>query len=122
MWRTIIAILVASVLLGPVLTTRAQTPIASGWQTTTPESQGLDSAALAKGLQAIRDSGMPLHSLMIARNDKIRLDAYFYPYDGADPHDLASVTKGVTTTLIGIAIDQKLLTLDDPSLSFFPDR
>jgi CubicO group peptidase (beta-lactamase class C family) len=50
------------------------------------------------------------------------LDAYFYPYDGTNPHDLASVTKSVTTTLIGIAIDQKLLSLDDPVLSFFPDR
>ncbi len=122
MWRTIIAILLASATLLAVPTTHAQTPVASDWQTTTPESQGLDSAALAKGLLAIRDSGMPIHSLLIARNDKILLDAYFYPYDGADPHDLASVTKSVTTTLVGIAIDQNLLSLDDPVLSFFPDR
>ncbi|HVL24905.1 MAG TPA: serine hydrolase domain-containing protein, partial [Thermomicrobiales bacterium] len=50
------------------------------------------------------------------------LGASFYPYDGTTPHDLASVTKSVTTTLIGIAIDQGALALDEPLLSFFPDR
>jgi len=33
------------------------------------------------------------------------LDAHFAPYDGAFPHDLASATKSVVTTLIGIAAD-----------------
>jgi CubicO group peptidase (beta-lactamase class C family) len=32
------------------------------------------------------------------------------------------VTKSVTTTLVGIAADQGKLRLDDPVLSFFPDR
>lgn len=37
------------------------------------------------------------------------------------PHDTASVTKSVTSTLIGIAVDQDLLSLDQPVLAFFPD-
>ena len=49
------------------------------------------------------------------------VDAYFYPYDGNSPHDLASVTKSIMTTLIGIAADQGKLKLDQPMLSFFPD-
>ena len=50
------------------------------------------------------------------------MDAYFYPYDGSIYHDVASVTKSVMTTLIGIAADQGKLKLDDPMLSFFSDR
>ena len=92
------------------------------WQTSTPEAQGIDSAKLADVLLAIRDQDIHVHSLLIARNDKVVANAYFYPYDGTTVHDLASVTKSVMTTLIGIAADQGKLSLDDSMVSFFPDR
>ena len=93
----------------------------NGWQTSTPEEQGLDSAKLAEGLRQIQQKKIPIHSLLIVRNDKVLLDATFYPYDGQTPHSVASVTKSLTTLLIGIAIDQDKLKLDDKMLSFFPD-
>lgn len=34
------------------------------------------------------------------------MDAYFYPYLGKQPHDVASVTKSITSTLVGIAVDR----------------
>jgi CubicO group peptidase (beta-lactamase class C family) len=75
-----------------------------GWLTSTPEEQGFDSAKVAEGLLDIKDNGTLIHSLMVLRNNKVILDAYFYPYDGSTYHDLASVTKSVMTTLSGIAI------------------
>jgi CubicO group peptidase (beta-lactamase class C family) len=93
-----------------------------GWQATTPESQGFDSARLAEGLRAIRQNGTHIHSLLAIRRGSVFLDAYFYPYDGSTYHDMASVTKSLMTTLIGIAADQGKLELDQPMLSFFPDR
>jgi CubicO group peptidase (beta-lactamase class C family) len=93
-----------------------------GWQTDTPENQGLDSAKLADGLLAIRSAQFNLHSLFIARNGKVILDAYFYPYDSDSVHELASVTKSVTTALIAIAADQGALELDQKMVSFFPER
>lgn len=92
------------------------------WATSTPEEQGVDAAKLAAGLQAIRQHGLNLHSLLLVRNGKVLLDAYFYPYDGKTVHDQASVTKSIMTTLIAIAADQGKLNLDDPLLSFFPER
>ena len=92
------------------------------WQTSTPEEQGFDSAKLAEGLQTMRDKGINIHSLTIIRNGAVILDAYFYPYDGGTVHELASVTKSVITTLIGIAADQGKLSLDDRMVSFFPER
>ncbi len=91
-----------------------------GWRTSTPEEQGLDSGKLAEGLQALRASG--LDSLLIVRNGQVVLDAYYYPYDNTIPHKLASVTKSVMTTLIGIAIDQGVVQLDQTLVSFFPNR
>jgi CubicO group peptidase (beta-lactamase class C family) len=93
-----------------------------GWRTSTPEEQGFDSAKLAEGLQAILEQNINLHSLTIIRNDDLILDAYFYPYDGNTFHEIASVTKSVMTTLIGIAADQGKLNLDDKMVSFFPER
>lgn len=92
------------------------------WQTSTPEAQGIDSAKLAQALLTMREQEIDIHSLMLVRNSEIVVDAYFYPYDGQTVHEVASVTKSVMTTLIGIAADQGKLSLDDPMLSFFPDR
>jgi CubicO group peptidase (beta-lactamase class C family) len=92
------------------------------WATSTPEEQGVDSAKLAEALQKIKENQINLDSLLIIRNGKVILDAYFYPYDPSIPHKLASVTKSFTTTLIGIAIDQGKIQLDQSMVSFFPDR
>ena len=93
-----------------------------GWRTSAPEAQGLDSALLADGLRAIQAKGLSIHSLLLIRNGELILDAYFYPYDGTTVHQLQSVTKSVTTTLVAIAADQGRLRLDDRLVSFFPDR
>lgn len=94
----------------------------NGWRTTPPEEQGFDSGKLAEGLQDIRSKGINIDSLLIIRNGYVVLDAHFDPYDGSFPHDLASVTKSVMTTLIAIAADQGKLDLDTPVVSFFPER
>ena len=94
----------------------------NGWRTAAPETHGFDSAITARGLRAIRQDGTRVHSLLVVSGGEIILDAYFSPYDGSTIHDVASVTKSVMTTLIGIAADQGKLDLDAPILSFFPDR
>lgn len=105
----------------PALSSPSYWPTQS-WRTSTPEEQGFDSAKLAEGLQNIREKDINIHSLMIIRNGDVILDAYFHPNEGESVHHLASVTKSVMTTLIGIAADQGYLHLDDRMLSFFHDR
>jgi CubicO group peptidase (beta-lactamase class C family) len=95
---------------------------ATEWRSSTPEEHGVDSALLADALIAIRDQIPYIHSVTVVQDGSLVLDAYFYPYDGSSPHDVASVTKSITTTLVGIAVDQGLLSLDDSVLSFFADR
>jgi CubicO group peptidase (beta-lactamase class C family) len=94
----------------------------NGWESVSPEEQGFDSAKLAAGLQNLQEKHIAIDSLLIIRNGYVVLDANFYPYDGSFPHDMASVTKSVTTALIGIAIEQGLLDLDQPVVSYFPNR
>lgn len=93
------------------------------WRSATPESQGIDSGKLAEVFRQVQARHSPIHGLLVIRHGYVVLDAHFFPYDGIDPHDIASATKSVTATLIGIAIDQgKLRGLDQSLLSVFSDR
>ncbi|MBI4601838.1 MAG: serine hydrolase [Planctomycetes bacterium] len=89
----------------------------SGWRTASPESRGIDSAALAEALLHARASGSHVHSLLVVRGGYLVLEAYFHPYDGDAPHDVASVSKSVTSTLVGIAIDRGHLAGVDQRLT-----
>jgi len=129
----ILVVVVVAIVIAGVYTWRVLRPSNSavpeptywptaGWQTSSPEAQGVDSAKLVEGLQEIKQNGISIHSIWIVRGGFVFLDAYFYPYDGSYYHDLGSVTKSVMTTLIGIAADQGELDLDQSMLSFFVDR
>ncbi len=90
------------------------------WRTATPESQGIDSAALASAISQVTEKHLGVHSLLVIRHGYAVVNASIYPYDGATPHDLASVTKTVTSVLTGVAVAQKLIRLDQPLLPLFP--
>jgi CubicO group peptidase (beta-lactamase class C family) len=91
------------------------------WQTSTPEEQGMDSAALAR-LVAYGNT-RSFDSLLIARHGKIVLDAYYAPYTADIPHVINSCTKAVIGTLTAIAIEDGLLdSLNHPMLDFFAGR
>ena len=95
------------------------------WATSTPEVQGMDSAALEEVYDHVRDSGASIRSLLVVRHGYLVAEEYFSPtlYDVNDTHILFSVTKSVVSCLIGIAIDQGFI--DNTSqllLDFFPDR
>ena len=105
----------------PETTTVIRWPTVS-WQVEAPETEGFDSVMLARGLEQLVEAGSRIHSLLIVRHAALVVDAYVYPYDDSVYHDLASVTKSVTTTLTGIAADQGAIDLDASILSFFPDR
>ena len=95
-----------------------------GWRTSTPEEQGMDSETLAVLIEYLRDyDGSHVDSLMIIRNGYLIAEAYFYPFTKGSKHDVASVTKSITSTLIGIAIDKGHISdVEKHVLDFFPDR
>ncbi len=94
-----------------------------GWQTSTPEQQGIDSEKLAETLDYIREEDVNIHSLLLIRNGYVVTDAYFYPFAEGSIHDTASVTKSFTSTLTGIAISEgHIAGVEQPVLEFFPER
>src|SRR5256712_1897952 len=83
----------------------------------------MDSRVLAEAFDYIRQRQIPIHSLTIVRNGYMVLDAYFWPFQDSLLHDMASVTKSVTSTLIGIATARHELNgVNQPFLAVFGAR
>lgn len=93
-----------------------------GWRTSTPEALGLDSTVLARMVGDISEKKLNVHSITVIRHGYVVMDAYFYPFRPDTLHDVASVTKSVTSMLLGITVDKGLVSTDKRLLSFFPDE
>ena len=92
-----------------------------GWQVATPESQGMDSGRLAQLIDTV--GARQQDSLLIVRHGKLVADAYYAPYVAGLRHDLRSVTKSVTGTLIAIALKNGILdSVDHPVVDLFADN
>jgi CubicO group peptidase (beta-lactamase class C family) len=95
----------------------------TAWHTSTPEAQGIDSARLLRALEDPAAADLNLRSLTVVRNGAIVLDAYVQPFTADSPAPVMSVTKSVISLLVGSALSDGYLTgLDQPLLSFFPER
>ncbi len=93
------------------------------WKTSTPEQQGIDSAALLKVFDEIQAKQLNIHSVVIVRHGFIITEAHFYPFQPGVKHVLYSCTKSINSALVGIAIKQgKIDNINHRVLDFFPER
>lgn len=88
----------------------------------TPEQQGIASESIRSLLRSIDTSGQEFHSLIIQRHGHVVIEAYWRPYEAGDKQQLYSLSKSFTSTAIGFAVDQGLLTVEDPVIKFFPEN
>jgi CubicO group peptidase (beta-lactamase class C family) len=88
----------------------------------TPEQEGISSASILAFIQALEETQPDaLHSLMIRRHGRIVAQGWWEPYSAETPHLLWSLSKSFTSTAIGIAQDEGLLSINDQVISFFPE-
>ena len=94
-----------------------------GWQSSTPEEQGMRSQMLAEMMEHIKKNNFNIDSISIDRNGYIILDAYLGPFSKEQKHIIHSCTKSIMSALIGIAIDKGYIkNVDQPIMDFFPDK
>src|SRR5438105_4481837 len=98
------------------VTVRAASPLARS----TPEAQGVSSAALSDFVTAL-DQVDGMHSLMLLRHGHVIAEGWWAPYDAEHNHVLYSLSKSFTSTAVGFAVAEAKLSIDDEVLKFFPD-
>jgi len=98
-------------------------PIDDDWQTASLNAAGIDTSLIVKLMEKILDGSYKnIHSVLIIKDNKLVLEEYFYGNKRDQKHFIASVTKSVTGTCAGIAMDQHLISdLNTPLCNFFPE-
>lgn len=107
-----------------------------GWTIAAPADVGLDPAKLCE-LDAFLGQwpAANIHAVVIVRNGKLVMERYFsgedqlwgrptgrIDFSPTVKHDLRSISKSVTSLLVGIAHGEgKFPALDSPAIDFFPE-
>ena len=92
------------------------------WRSTCPSAVGLDTTALRGALNAVRDSMPSARSLVIARHGYIALESYWHGAAQGTAFETRSVTKAMTATLVGAAIEQgRIPGVDQTLVPYFPE-
>jgi len=100
--------------------TGAQSWPTKKWQTTTPAEVGLDPDSLNSVVARAR--AIPgMTSLLVIRHGQIALEEYFHGGSRGEPALVASITKTVTSYLVGIALERGLIdSLNQPLIQLVP--
>ena len=89
---------------------------------TAPEVQGVESAGVQAFVEAFEQEVDAPHGVVILRHGHLIAEGWWAPYQPNAPHILYSLSKSFTSTAIGMLADEGKLDIDDPVVSFFPDK
>jgi len=87
-----------------------------------PEAQGVPSSAILNFVEAAEAQIEYLHGMVLLRHGHLIARGWWSPYRADRPHMLFSLSKSFTSTAVGLAVADRLLSVDDPVLSFFPEE
>ncbi|MHA1996098.1 MAG: serine hydrolase domain-containing protein [Candidatus Hodarchaeales archaeon] len=94
------------------------------WRVSSPEAQGMDSTKLDEVDEILSKLDIKyIDSITVIRNGFLVYDRFFEFYNYSDLHLLNSVTKSVSSILIGIANKSGFISnLDEPVLEILSDK
>ena len=91
------------------------------WEVSTPAEQGLDPMLVGEMYLNAADLDT-IYSLLVIKNGYLIAEDYFHEGSPDQKDRLQSVTKSVTSALVGIALEQGCLSsVDQRMLDFFPE-
>ncbi|MDH4184396.1 MAG: beta-lactamase family protein [Nitrospinota bacterium] len=96
-----------------------------GWTVSTPQAEGFDHAAMEAAYRRffLKDEYVTAYSLLVVRNGKLVAEGYCRDMKDIDRlNNIKSATKSVTSMLVGIAIDEGLISsVTDPVYKYIPE-
>ncbi len=103
-----------------ILTTCSEQKVDNSLPRSTPEEEGVSSAAILNFIEAADKEANEIHSFMMLRHGKVIAEGWWKPYAPDLKHTLYSLSKSFTSTAVGFAVAEKFLTVNDKVISFFP--
>jgi CubicO group peptidase (beta-lactamase class C family) len=95
----------------------------NGWRRSAPEDHGVDAPALTRAAHEARDSLPTLCSLLVISNGHIIFEEHYRGPTPGDLYSVRSVTKSVTSALVGIAQQEGTLAgLDQQVAELLPEH
>ncbi len=93
----------------------------------TPEEQGVSSRAVLAFLEEAeklrtKDMIQDFHSFILLRHGYVIAEGWWEPYESKMPHVLFSLSKSFTSTAIGFAVQEGLLTVEDRVVTYFMEE
>ncbi len=85
------------------------------------EDVGVSSKAVLEFLTEIENEGFEVHSFMLIRNSMVAAECFRSPFSPERPHQMYSISKTITATAVGFAVNEGLLSLDTRIADVFPD-
>jgi CubicO group peptidase (beta-lactamase class C family) len=87
-----------------------------------PEAQGVSSEGIREFIVAADQVVKTMHSFMLLRHGYVVAEAWWKPEATEKPHVMWSLSKSFTSTAIGMAVEEGLLSIDDLVVDFFPEQ
>jgi CubicO group peptidase (beta-lactamase class C family) len=81
----------------------------AGWRTAAPGDQGIDPAVVGELDTKVSSTYTQVRSLLIVRHGYLVYERYWHGVDASDGHNTQSVTKSLTSALVGIALGERHL-------------
>lgn len=88
----------------------------------TPAAVGMSSSSILALLDELEAKSIECHSIMVVRRGHVVAEGWWTPYSADRPHLLYSLTKSFTSTAVGLAITDGLLSLDDRVVDVLPEH
>lgn len=86
-----------------------------GWKTNNLKSQNVNTTRIYKLFNQLKSRKNKIHSVLLVKDNQLIIEEYFKGYSVNKQHDMRSVTKSISSILMGIAIDKGFIeSIDDP--------
>lgn len=121
MKQVFFSLLILLILQYPLSAQNDNRKYSDGLQRSIPELQGVKSQGIFDFVESIEKKNVELHSFMLLRHGKVVAEGWWNPYQPDVRHIMYSVSKTYTSTAVGFAITENLISLDDKVVSFFPE-
>lgn len=85
-----------------------------------PEEAGVDPQGIVDFLDAVAREKFDLRSFMLLRRGEVVAEGWWSPHAPEDRHAMYSVSKSFTSTAVGIAVSEGLLSVEDKVADLLP--